>query len=314
MADNVKYTDPGTGTDIATDDVGGVHFQRVKLVDGTLDSTTAIPGDATNGLDVDVTRVQGTVTVAGTVSATQSGTWALGANSGVDIGDVTINNASGGSAVNIQDGGNSITVDGTVSVSGTTAVSGSISVGSALPTGTNSIGAVTQATASNFNAQVQGNVANAATDSGNPIKIGGVARTTANPTAVSAGQRVDSFFTSTGKQVIVLQAPRGLIARQHTLISSSSTETTILAAAGASIFHDMTQLVLTNQSSGQVNVTIRDATAGSTVMVISLAGNGGAVLPFNVPVTQSTANNVWTAQLSNATTIVSIFVQAVKNV
>lgn len=35
------------------------------------------------------------------------------ANSGVDIGDVTINNASGASAVNIQDGGNSLTVDGT---------------------------------------------------------------------------------------------------------------------------------------------------------------------------------------------------------
>jgi hypothetical protein len=36
------------------------------------------------------------------------------ANGGVDIGDVTVNNAAGGSAVNIQDGGNSITVDGTV--------------------------------------------------------------------------------------------------------------------------------------------------------------------------------------------------------
>lgn len=35
----------------------------------------------------------------------------LGANDGVDIGDVTINNAAGASAVNIQDGGNSITVD-----------------------------------------------------------------------------------------------------------------------------------------------------------------------------------------------------------
>jgi len=35
----------------------------------------------------------------------------LAANSGVDIGDVTVNNASGGSAVNIQDGGNSITID-----------------------------------------------------------------------------------------------------------------------------------------------------------------------------------------------------------
>jgi hypothetical protein len=58
--------------------------------------------------------VSGTATVSGTVAATQSGTWTLGANSGVDIGDVTINNASGASAVNIQDGGNIITVDGTV--------------------------------------------------------------------------------------------------------------------------------------------------------------------------------------------------------
>lgn len=41
-------------------------------------------------------------------------TSALQTQPGVDIGDVTINNASGGSAVNIQDGGNIITVDGTV--------------------------------------------------------------------------------------------------------------------------------------------------------------------------------------------------------
>lgn len=37
---------------------------------------------------------------------------------GVDIGDVTINNAGGLSAVTIQDGGNSITVDGSVAVTG----------------------------------------------------------------------------------------------------------------------------------------------------------------------------------------------------
>lgn len=39
------------------------------------------------------------------------------AQPGVDIGDVTVNNASGAAAVNIQDGGNSITVDGTVATS-----------------------------------------------------------------------------------------------------------------------------------------------------------------------------------------------------
>lgn len=55
MADNVSWT-AGSGTTVATDDVAGVHYQRVKLVDGTLDGTGAIGGDATNGLDVDVTR------------------------------------------------------------------------------------------------------------------------------------------------------------------------------------------------------------------------------------------------------------------
>jgi hypothetical protein len=39
---------------------------------------------------------------------------------GNDIGDVTVNNGAGAAAVNIQDGGNSITVDGTVSLSTTT--------------------------------------------------------------------------------------------------------------------------------------------------------------------------------------------------
>jgi hypothetical protein len=63
MANNTTLNTGSGGDTIATDDVAGIKYQRVKLVDGTEDSTTAIPGDATNGLDVDVTRVQGTVTV-----------------------------------------------------------------------------------------------------------------------------------------------------------------------------------------------------------------------------------------------------------
>ena len=42
---------------------------------------------------------------------------ASAAQPGVDIGDVTVNNAAGASAVNIQDGGNSLTVDGTIAIS-----------------------------------------------------------------------------------------------------------------------------------------------------------------------------------------------------
>lgn len=60
MADNVTIPATGTGTAtpvVATDDVSGVHYQYVKLADGAADSSAKIGGDATNGLDVDVTRV-----------------------------------------------------------------------------------------------------------------------------------------------------------------------------------------------------------------------------------------------------------------
>ncbi len=68
MAVTIPATGSGTATPVvASDLVAGEHTQFMKLRDGTAGSTAAIPGDATNGLDVDVTRVQGTVTVAGTV-------------------------------------------------------------------------------------------------------------------------------------------------------------------------------------------------------------------------------------------------------
>lgn len=41
MADNVPIT-AGSGTTVATDDVSGVHYQRVKIVDGTADATTPL--------------------------------------------------------------------------------------------------------------------------------------------------------------------------------------------------------------------------------------------------------------------------------
>jgi hypothetical protein len=67
MADNVPIT-AGSGTNVATDDISGVHYQRVKLVDGTLDGTGAIGGDATNGLDVDPTRLPAPFGAAGATS------------------------------------------------------------------------------------------------------------------------------------------------------------------------------------------------------------------------------------------------------
>lgn len=62
--------------------------------------------------------VSGSVSIGSALPAGSNAIGKLAANDGVDVGDVTINNASGASAVNIQDGGNSITVDngGTIAV------------------------------------------------------------------------------------------------------------------------------------------------------------------------------------------------------
>lgn len=56
--------------------------------------------------------------IGSTDVATQTTLAAVNAKlvTGTDIGDVTINNSTGAAAVNIQDGGNAITVDGTVAV------------------------------------------------------------------------------------------------------------------------------------------------------------------------------------------------------
>jgi hypothetical protein len=147
MADNLttQSATPATvpsASVIATDDVSGVHFQRVKLVDGTLDSNVGIAGDATNGLDVDVTRVQGTVAVSGPLTDTQLRATAVPVSGSVAVsnfpasqqvtgtfwqatqpvsgtvgvsGTVTVDGS--GVTQPVSDGGGSITVDGSVTVS-----------------------------------------------------------------------------------------------------------------------------------------------------------------------------------------------------
>lgn len=69
MADGIAIT-AGSGTTILTDDTGaGGHAQVIKLAISTDGSGTLIPADATNGLDVDVTRNAPPVTGSGSLTA-----------------------------------------------------------------------------------------------------------------------------------------------------------------------------------------------------------------------------------------------------
>ncbi len=105
---------------IATDDAGAAgQVQIVKLAlsaDGSADPITA---DA-SGLLVNL-GTNNDVTVASLPLPSGAATAALQTQPGVDIGDVTVNNGAGAAAVNVQDGGNALTVDGTVTAAQATA-------------------------------------------------------------------------------------------------------------------------------------------------------------------------------------------------
>lgn len=159
VATNLKAEVVGTGTLAvqATLAAGATNIAKAEDV-ASADADVGVPSMAvrkatpanTSGTDGDYEflqmsagRLWASATIDAALPAGANAIGKLSANDGVDVGDVTINNASGGSAVNIQDGGNSITVDGTVAFSNTTIATtnaGTFAVQATLAAGAASIG------------------------------------------------------------------------------------------------------------------------------------------------------------------------------
>lgn len=237
--------------------------------------------------------------------------------SGTDIGDVTINNASGASAVNIQDGGNTITVDGTVTVGSITAGNnniGDVDVAS-IAAGDNNIGNVdiVSGTITTVTTLTGGGIAHDAADSGNPVKVGAQARTT-NPTAVADADRSNLITDDLGKLVVV-GSIRDLKANQITTITSSTSETTVVTAV-ASTFMDVYGCIVVNSSATAANVSFKDSTAGTTRFNIYVpAGETrGFMLNESAAIAQTTVNNNWTATSSASVASLVITMLTVKNI
>lgn len=105
MADNITLNSGTGGATLKTDELADTsHVQYTKLMDGTANGTDVIPGDATNGLDVDVTRVQGSVTVAQATASNLNATVTLtaGTNTNEVVGDVAHDAAAAGNPVGIS--------------------------------------------------------------------------------------------------------------------------------------------------------------------------------------------------------------------
>src|SRR3990167_7421797 len=118
MADDIVLNAGAGGATLATDDIVGVHYQKVKLVDGTDQGTGLIGGDAANGLDVDVTRLPALVAGAaniGDVDVLTVPAPLSTAGGGVEATALRVTLASDSTGlISVDDNAGSLTVDGKI--------------------------------------------------------------------------------------------------------------------------------------------------------------------------------------------------------
>lgn len=264
MADNLTVSQAPTGTLVASNEVSGVQFPRVKVCHGVA------------GVAVDTSTDNPIPTVQ--TGALPAGTNAIGklaSNDGVDIGDVTINNASlsiddGGSTVSVDDGGGSLTVDGTVTVNdggGSITVDGTVNVSDG--GGTISIddgGSTVSIDDGGGSLTVDGSVSISGTPNVAVTSQPALAKTT---DTVSAALATDALMSGT----------TALTPKFAIISGSTSGDNTVIAAVTSKKIRVLSALLV---SAGTTTVRFESGAGGTALTgVMSLVANTGFSLPFN---------------------------------
>lgn len=320
MADNVPIT-PGSGADIATDQVTGTgeQIQLVKLAISTDGSRTLIPADGTNGLKTDVSNA------------------CLPVGDGTNIVTVDVDPAdaepNSGNALHVEgrtyvyngttwdrargDISNGMDVDvtrvsGNVTTVGAAASGAAVSGNPVLVAGSDGTNARTVKVTADGTviADVEGNVAHDTADSGNPVKIGAKAENSlAGITLVADGDRTDTYADLDG--VLVTKPLTTYADIIVTRVSNTDGASTAFAAFGAvaNTRNFISTITVYNSSTTNGYVDLRDGTAGTIIYTIPLPALGGATINFPVPLRQPTANTALAFDVSAA--ITTIFISAV---
>jgi hypothetical protein len=300
MADSSVAVTAGSGTsiDTRTEATNGNHRQVIVIGDPSTNAGVA-PVDATAGLKVDLGADNDVVLGAGT-----NGIGKLTANDGVDIGDVTVNGGSL-SITSVTPGTNNTSLGKTEDAGHSTGDVGVMSLGVANTADANISGTTLDYTpfSTDLTGAVRtiGNADHDAADAGKPVKIGAKAETSLSGlTLVADGDRTDLFAGIDGV----------LITRPHCNLedivtgNASNTDgssTSCIASSGAGVKTYLTSVILTNTSSSNIYVEIKDgATAKLTIPV---PANGGAIFTPQVPI-PGTAATAWNFDASAATTTV----------
>ncbi len=338
IADEAAFTEGST----SFTPVGGVLNDTIAS-DPTEDQGAAFRITAKRALHVNLRSNAGTeLTVTDGSAAGTIGLHALGTD-GTNAQIISTNTTG---HVNIADGGNSITVDGSVSITGSVdtelPAAAALADNTANPTvpgvgaflmafdGTNwdrvqtgaaatgSIkvdgSAATQPVAGTVTANagtgtfaVGGVAAHDAAVSGNPVRIAGKANQN-EPAAVADGDTTDIWTDQQGRIVTVAGFPANVAASTHGPNTSTLTSTTetTIVTGVSSNSIHVTELACSNTSATLSRVDFRDGTAGTIRWSMAAAANGGGFVQRFSPPWKLTAAANLTAQLSAAVTDVRV--------
>lgn len=278
---NGTVLNPGSGGDTIQNVDNTAYKTPVSaLTNSAGTSFVALKPASTAAVVTDVALVVA-ISPNNTVATTQSGTWNVGLSAGSNlVGKVGIDQTTPGTT-------NAVAV---THVGSTAIVTGGVD-------GSQGVGGVTAVNA---------------TSTGNPVFAGGVAVVGANPTKATNSQRTGIATDAAGRLITVASHERTMSGTQQTTITSSTAETTVLAAV-ASTFLDITGLQITNSSTSATLVTLKDSTAGTTRKIFNIAAGGGIVVPFNPPLAQATVNTNWTITCGTPVASISVNIDYVKN-
>ena len=178
---------------------------------------------------------------------------------------------------------------------------------------------VRQATASNLNAQVLGNVASAASDSGNPVKVGGVYNS--SPITLTNGQRGDLQLDANGYLAVNIKAGAGSGGFAAADSASWTAGSTNVEPVGG-VFNDSATALTSGQegtiratNNRALHVNLRDASANQLLgsktsansLPVVIASDQGAVTVtaanLQTNVAQFGGNNVITGTGAGGTGI-----------
>ena len=263
MADNIQLNLGSGGSVVATDDVGGFHYQLVKLAYGALDAATLVTVSV--GLPVDVLdralRDCGKIDIAAFDSELPAGTQNIG-----DVDVVTL--------PSIPTGSNNI---GDVDV---------LTLPS-IPAGTNNIGDVDVLTLPSIPAGTN--------------NIGDVDVLTL-PSIPAGTNNIGDIDVLTLPAINQHVAPAVVSSTQGpTRINvTASGDTTLLAAPGGGLSIYVTGIMASNQAGSKIRALVREGAAGTIRGGGTLASNGGGyVFPY-APAWKLPANTALVANLSAA--------------